>query len=185
MNNANFFDIVTLLVGLWAVIAGWRRGVILQLASLAGIILSLFLASRYAEEAGRLLHFSQEWVSPGGFIVVALVTLIAVALISRLLRKLFQFAGLGLIDILCGIAISLAKWLLLLSAIYSAFGALNHTLHLVKSESLVASRTFYPVCRVIDYVMPYVSRTLDSDNWKEWLPDGEAAPAPQSQEQTI
>ncbi len=173
MNNANFFDIVTLLVALWAILAGWRRGIILQLGSLLGIVLSLLLASRYASEVGTMLHMGEEWVTPGGFILVALVTLIGVALIGRLLRKIFRFAGLGVVDILCGIAISLLKWLLLLSAIYSTFGALNHTLRLVRPEILDDSHTFYPVCRVIDNVMPYVSRTLDATHWQEWMP-GEA-----------
>ncbi len=171
LSEVNFFDVVTLLVGLWAVIAGWRRGVILQLGSLAGILLSLYLASRYGTEAGQLLHLGESWVSVGGFILVALVTLIGVALIGRLARKLFRFAGLGVIDILLGILISLLKWLLLLSAIYTAFGALNRTLNLVETSALERSRTFGPVCRVADYVMPYVHRTLEGADLEEWIPE--------------
>ncbi len=171
MNEVNFFDIITLLVGLWAIITGWRRGVILQLGSLAGIFLSLYLASRYATEVGGMLHLSEGWVAPGGFILVGLVTLIGVALIGRLLRKLFQFAGLSVVDILCGIAVSLLKWLLLLSAIYTAFGTVNRTLNLVKPEVLKNSHTYGPVCRVADYVIPFVTKTLDSSTWEEWLPE--------------
>lgn len=170
MNGVNFFDIVTLLVGLWAVITGWRRGVILQLGSLAGIFLSLYLASRYGVEVGGMLRLGESWVAPGGFILVTLVTLIGVALVGRLLRKLFQFAGLGVVDILCGITVSLLKWLLLLSALYTAFGSLNRSLNLVKPEAMRESRTYGPVCRVADYVIPFVTEALDTSSWEEWLP---------------
>ena len=173
-SEVNFFDIVTLLVALWAVISGWRRGVILQLGSLAGILLSLYLAAHYGQEAGRLLHLGESWQTAGGFIVVALVTLIGVALLGRLLRKLFQFAGLGLLDILFGILISLTKWLLLLSALYTAFGALNRTLNLVEKEAFARSRTYYPVCRVAEVVMPHLEKVLEGADLEEWIPEVEA-----------
>ncbi len=176
LSDVNFFDVVTLLVALWAVVAGWRRGVILQLGSLAGILLSLYLASRYGTEAGHLLHFGSEWVSVGGFVVVALVTLMGVALLGRLLRKLFQFAGLSVVDILFGIVISLLKWLLLLSALYTAFGALNRTFDLVERSTLERSRTYEPICRVADYVMPFVDRALDKAELDEWIPETDIKP---------
>lgn len=173
MNQVNIFDIITLLVALWAIISGWRKGLILQLGSLVGIVLALFFASRYAEQVGSFLHLSEAWIKPGGFIAVALLTLLLIALTGRLLRSLFQAAGLGVVDILLGIAISLAKWLLLLSALYSAFATLNNKLDLVKRESMAQSYTFKPVCRVVEVVMPYVSETLHPEELelKGLLPD--------------
>lgn len=171
LTEVNFIDIVTLLVGLWAVISGWRRGVILQLGSLVGILLSLYLAAHYGEQVGKALHFSAQWCAVGGFILVAIVTLVAVALIGRLLRSLFQFAGLGPLDILFGILISLLKWLLLLSAIYTAFGALNRMLDLVDTQTLNRSRTYGPVCRVAEWVMPHLEELMQGVEATEWLPE--------------
>ncbi len=175
MSTVNVFDIITLIVALWAIISGWRKGLILQFGSLVGIVLALFFASRYAVRVGTLFHFSEAWVKPGGFIVVALLTLLLVALTGRLLRSLLQVAGLGVVDILLGIALSLAKWLLLLSAIYSAFAAVNSKLDLVQRATLEESKSFKPICRVVDYVMPFVSKTLHADQvekeLEELLPD--------------
>lgn len=174
INEVNFFDLITLLVGLWAVISGWRRGVILQIGSLIGILLSLYLASHYGTQVGNLLHFGKSWVTVGGFLVVAVATLIGVALLGRLMRKLFQFAGLGVMDILFGILISLVKWLLLLSAIYTAFGALNRTLDLVGSEAFEQSRTYRPVCRVAEWVMPHLKKVFEGADLDEWIPEAPA-----------
>ena len=171
MNDLNAIDIITLLVLLWAVIAGWRRGVILQLCSLAGLGLSIYLAIRYGAAAGLALHFGDEWAVPGGFIVVALATLIAVTLIGRLLRKIFHFAGLGVVDILLGILISLIKWLLLLSVLYTAFAALNRSTELVEERSLCSSKSFYPVCHFSDFLLPSLSEMLELP--EEWIPKKE------------
>ncbi len=179
LSEVNFFDVVTLLVALWAVISGWRRGVILQAGSLLGILLSLYLAAHYGQAVGQLLHFGAGWATVGGFIVVALLTLIAVAMLGRLLRKLFQFAGLGLMDILFGILISLLKWLLLLSAIYNAFGALNRSFDLVEPEAFDRSRTYGPVCRVAEWVMPRVEELLRGADLEEWIPEAPQQEQPQ------
>ena len=171
MGDINFFDIVTTIVALWAIVAGWRRGVILQLCSLVGIVLSIYLSSRYATAAGEFLGMNDDWKSPGGFIVVAILTLIAVALVGYMLRKIVQVAGLGVLDILLGIAISLLKWLLLLSAVYSVFATLNRSTNMIKEESLQKSKSFYPICKVADYVMPFVGKAFDDKSWEEWLPE--------------
>lgn len=171
MNTINFFDILTLLVALWAVVAGWRRGVVLQVGSLTGIVLALYLASRYATQAGELLHMSEGWVTPGGFLAVAVVTMIVVSLLGRLCRKLFQFVGLGVLDVLFGILLSLVKWMLLLSALYSAFGALNRSTHWVEPKTLNESYTYTPVSRLTDYVLPFVHKALDGADWEQLLPE--------------
>lgn len=173
MQQLNAIDIITGLVVLWAVVAGWRRGIILQLCSLAGIVVSLYLAARYGSHVGTWLRFGPAWAAPGGFLVVALITLILVNLAGHLFRKIFRFAGLGVLDILLGIAISLVKWLLLLGALYSVFGSLNRTAELVDAEALEGSRTFRPVCRLSESVLPFMKQALTLPDWEEWLPETE------------
>lgn len=169
MSEINFFDIITLLIALWAVVAGWRRGVILQLCSLIGIVLSIYLSSRYATTVGEFLGMNDDWKAPGGFIVVAILTLIAVALVGRLLRKVVEVVGLGVVDILLGIAISLLKWLLLLSAVYSVFATLNRSTNMVDDDILKNSKSFYPVTRIADYIMPFVDRAFEGEDLEEMI----------------
>ena len=97
--------------------------------------------------------------------------LLAAALLGRLCRKIFHFAGLGTLDILLGILISLVKWLLLLSALYSAFAALNRMTNLMEEGSLERSRSFTPICRISDRVLPFVGEAIETPDWKQWLPD--------------
>ena len=47
-------DLIVGLLMLWAVFNGWRQGLILQLCSLAGIVLGAWLGIRFGTEAGAL-----------------------------------------------------------------------------------------------------------------------------------
>ena len=97
-------DLIVGLLMLWAVFNGWRQGLILQLCSLAGIVLGAWLGIRFGTEAGALLHLDEEFAAAGGFLAVFVVVLIAVAIVGRLLRKVFHFAGFGIPDHLLGVA---------------------------------------------------------------------------------
>lgn len=171
MKEFNFFDVVTILVALWAIIAGWRRGVILQLCSLIGIILSLVLASACGESVGRILNFGEGWATPAGFLIVAVVTLLGVLLVGWLMRKIVKSAGLEAMDILLGIVLSLLKWLLLLSALYAAIGAANRYLGVIDESTLNKSYTYRPVTAVSEYVLPFITDSFSEESVQEFLPE--------------
>ena len=79
-----------------------------------------WLGIRFGTEAGALLHLDEEFAAAGGFLAVFVVVLIAVAIVGRLLRKVFHFAGFGIPDHLLGVAVSAAKTLLILGLLFSA-----------------------------------------------------------------
>ncbi len=56
------------------------------------------------------------------------------------MRKVFHFAGLGVADTLLGIAVSVLKYLLVLSVLFSAFDALNEDYCLVGPRTIEQSK---------------------------------------------
>lgn len=60
----NFFDIITIIAFVWAVVSGWRSGLVAQLLSLAGIVAGLILAIRFGARVGTMLGIdrsSPQW----------------------------------------------------------------------------------------------------------------------------
>ncbi len=157
----NTIDLIVCLVAAWAVWSGWRRGCVQQICSLAGIAAAIWLAARFGAEAGRLLRLDSEVAAVGGFVVVLIVMLIAIGIAGRILRRIFRFAGLGLADILLGIALSLAKYLLLLSVAFSAFDSLNGDYGFVEESKLASSRTYRPVKQLSDNILPLIEKMGD------------------------
>lgn len=154
----NGIDLVVYLVLALAVWDGWRRGVVMQLCSLAGIVAGIWFAARYGAVVGAWLRLDPAMAAAGGFVVVLLATMIAVALLGRALRKLFRFAGFGLLDILLGIAVSVVKYLLILSVLFAAFDRLNEDNALVSRQTLEESRWFRPVTDLSGRLLPFLDR---------------------------
>ena len=69
-------------------------------------------------------------------VLLAVVLLVAIA--GRLVRKLCHFAGFGIADIVLGIAVSVLKYMLLLSVLFSAFDTLNEDCLLYTSLCIVS-----------------------------------------------
>ena len=86
--------------------------------------------------------------------LIAVILVVAVA--GRLVRKLFRFAGFGIADTLLGIAVSVLKYLLVLSVLFSAFDNLNADYTLVGPETIEKSKSYKPVMRLSESVFPFL-----------------------------
>lgn len=140
---------------------GWRQGFVVQICSLAGLALGIWLAVRFGAAAGQLMHLDEEVAAAGGFIAVLLVVVLAVALLARLVRRLFHFAGLGGADIVLGIAVSILKYVLILSLLFSAFDRLNASYGLVRERTLEDSWSYEPILQLSDVLFPFAERMYD------------------------
>jgi membrane protein required for colicin V production len=171
MENITFLDIITLIVLAWAVITGWCKGLISQIASLLGFILSIWLASHYGAQVGALLHLSPSWQNPGGFFIVVILTLIAVALAGWMIDKFLKIIGLGILNRLLGVAVAILKWGLLLSALLTAFLSLNKRIGLVEESSLRKSVMYDAYTLFSEKAMPQLKQMLDEIPWEKVSPE--------------
>lgn len=153
----NSIDLIVCIVALFAVWNGGRQGVVVQLFSLAGIVAGIFLASRYGTWAGAVLHLDPDIAAPAGFVVVLLATVLLVAVAARLVRKLFHFAGFGVADLVLGVAVSLLKYALVLSVLFSAFDKLNADRTLVGVQTIEKSKLYQPVIRLSGLLFPFAA----------------------------
>lgn len=152
----NAIDLVVYLVLAFALFEGWRRGMVLQLCSLAGLVAGIWLAARYGATVGGWLQLDASVAAAGGFAAVVVVVVIAVAVLGRLLRRLFRFAGFGLPDIVLGIAVAAAKYLLLLSVAFAAFDSLNAEYALASRTTVEGSRWYRPVRDLSGRMLPFL-----------------------------
>lgn len=151
MNAIDLIVVLTLLAAIWN---GWRQGFIVQVCSLAGLVAAIWLAAHYGTAAGELLKLDPQIAAPGGFVAVLVVTVLVVAIIARLLRGAFHFAGFGIPDHLLGVGVSVLKCLLLLGVLCSAFNRLNEDYTLVGPQTVRESKTYEPLLHLSQSVLP-------------------------------
>lgn len=153
----NWIDLITALALLVAVWNGWRQGFVVQACGLAGLFAAIWCAVHWGAAVGARLGLDAEVAAPGGFVAVLVVVLAGVAVLSRLIRKLFRIVGFGVADILLGIAVAAVKTLLLLCLLFSAFDRLNEDYVLVGPQTVESSVTYRPVLRAADALFPFLA----------------------------
>ena len=150
----NWIDIIVILILGIAVWNGWRRGFIVQACSLAGIAVAAWLAIRYGGLVGQWLKLDGQVATPVGFVAVFVVVLIAVSVVARGVRKLFQFTGFGVVDVLLGVVVSLAKYLLVLSLLFAAFNRINQSWGLIPRQTIESSKSYRPIMQFSEQLIP-------------------------------
>ena len=138
----NFFDILTLVALVWAVISGWQSGFVSQLLGLVGIILGVVLSLRYGAAVGGMLGIDARFSVIAGFLITFIATLIVATILSKLLARVLSFIGLGWVNTLLGIVLSVVKGVLVLSMLYASIYALNGNLNFVEPEYFNNSVSF-------------------------------------------
>ncbi|WP_295989550.1 CvpA family protein [uncultured Alistipes sp.] len=154
----NVLDLIVYLALALAVWDGWRRGVVLQLASLVAVAAGIWLAARFGSPVGAWLRLDDAVAPAGGFAAVFVATMIAVALAGRLLRRLCRFAGLGMLDLVLGVVVAAVKYLLVLSVLFSLLERADADHALVDERTVEESRWFRPVASLSDFMRPLLDR---------------------------
>lgn len=171
------FDLVLLCILVWGFIAGLRSGIIVQLGGLAGLFLGVYFAWRFGTQVGLWLGMGENTAAIGGFFALLVAILIAVAIISRLMRGVFRLVGLGVIDKIGGAVISVVKVALVVSLLIYCFDRLNSGSKWVSEDELGRSHLYSPMLGVAHKAFPYI------DAIKEILvPAQETAPKPETHE---
>ncbi len=144
------FDIIVSILVLIALVNGWRKGLTIQVCSIIAIIGGIWLASSFGAEVGDLFKIEPRFAKAAGFLTIFLVVLILLATLSRLVKKIFSFVGLGVLDSIFGALISVAKVVLILGILCSAFDSLNAGGRIVEKKSLNKTIFFRPLCRTVE-----------------------------------
>ncbi len=157
----NVFDIIVYLALVWAVFNGWRRGFLLQMLSLVAVVAALYFATQYGSELERLTGMEVGVEGVAGFIVIFIAALLVISISGYMLRAVFRFAGLGMADVLLGVAFSVAKVMLIVSVLFSWFASINKNYDWASKQTVEGSRWFEPVKGVTDKLTPYFEEIAD------------------------
>ncbi|MFI3302072.1 MAG: CvpA family protein [Rikenellaceae bacterium] len=160
----NIIDLIVLIVLAIAAFSGWRQGLIVQVCSLVAIFVGIWFAKIYGSAVGEMLCMSSDYAPIGGFIIVLVLVVIAAAILSRIIKNLFSFVGLGIIDTLLGVALSVCKYALILSLLFNAFGGINKELKIVSQTTLDNSTLYQPMVDVSGKIFPALDWTKKQIN---------------------
>lgn len=144
----NLFDILAAVALVWAIVSGWRNGLVSQIFSIVGIVAGGLVAYYFGAQVGAMLGIEQKLAHIVGGIVVFVGVLVLSAVTSKLLRALFSAIGLGSLDTLLGIALSVVKAALLVSFLFVAIEQLDAKVDFMDNSHFKQSLSFHPISRI-------------------------------------
>lgn len=134
----NYIDIILLLPLLYGAYRGFSRGLIIEVATLLGLLLGVYVAikfSGYTESFLRdFLNLSSEYLSYIALGITFLIVVIAISLLGKLLTKLIDIISLGLANKLLGTILGVAKFFVFLCIVLLIVNALDEKFHFMNEE---------------------------------------------------
>lgn len=144
----SFIDIIIILFLLWGAIEGFLKGLIIEVATLAGLIFGVYLAIRYSpytEEILRdFLNVTSRYIAYIALAVIFVVVVAGVYVIGKLLTKLVDILTLGWVNKLIGSVFGILKYMVIVCVLLLILDAVNSKFEFLSEETLQKSKLFFP-----------------------------------------
>lgn len=152
----NWLDIVLAIPLLWFLYKGFRNGLIIELASLAALVLGIYVAlhfSFYVE--GYLLEnfeIDDKYLYIISFAITFIIVALLVYLVGKIIHKVISIVALGFLNRLAGGVFGLLKAALVLSVVLYFINGFDDSL--IKADVKENSVLYDPVESIVPFIIP-------------------------------
>ncbi len=171
--SINILDIILLIPLLWFGYNGYKKGLIIEIASLAAFILGLYFAFYFSDfTAGYLKQFfniEPKYMAAISFIATFIGVVIIVLALAKVLEKFINILMLGFLNKLGGAIFGMLKGALFLSIIILIINYFDTGRTIIKPQATKQSIFYEP----IQSLAPMLYSRLHLDNFKDKIPDKE------------
>lgn len=134
----NYLDILLLLPLLYGAYKGFSRGFVIEVATLLGLILGVYVAIKFSDYTENILRdfldISSKYLSYIALSVTFLLVVVAIYLFGKMLTKLVDIVSLGLVNKLLGTVLGIAKSFVILCIILLIADALDDKFQFMNKE---------------------------------------------------
>lgn len=128
----NLLDIIFIIPIVWFAYQGFKRGLIIELASLVALILGIYAAMYFSDYAADFLinnmDMSEKYVPITSFILTFIAVVVIVYFIGKILEKLVNMVALGFLNKLAGLFFGILKAAVLISIVLLILNNFNDDL---------------------------------------------------------
>ncbi|MFK5855659.1 MAG: CvpA family protein [Bacteroidota bacterium] len=170
INLLDILIIIPLMLFAWN---GFKKGLIIEIASLVALILGLYMAFFFSDFAAEMLNdlfaIDQKYVAVFAFILTFIVVLFLVLTVGKVVQKFIDILLLGFLNKIAGAAFGILKGALLLSILIFVINYFDFGTYIIKPEAREKSIFYEPV----ESIAPALYSWLDSNNFTFDIPNKE------------
>ena len=156
----NYIDLVLGIILIVAAIQGFRNGFIVELASLAALILGIWGAIKFSEwTAGfieRTTGFHSEHMSTIAFVVTFIAIVIVVHILGKVLDNAVKAVALGFLNRLAGIIFGVLKAAVILSIFLLLFESIDENVRILPDKQKAESKLYTPMKQLVPTLFPFI-----------------------------
>ncbi len=170
MGSISYLDIILVIPIIWFAWKGFKKGLIIELASLAALVLGIFAAWHFSDYTEGILvekfDLQSEYLHIIAFALTFIIVVILTHLTGKLLESIVKLVMLGFVNKLAGLVFGTLKIALILSGIFYILSMTDISGKLISKETKEKSLLYEPVASLIYIIMPVV----EDFDWKEYEP---------------
>ncbi len=171
--TVNLLDLLLLIPLLFFGWTGYRKGFIIEISTLAALILGLYFAFYFSDLTANFLisyiHIDQKYLAVVSFVVTFIAVVIVVLAIGKVVEKFINILMLGFINKLGGALFGILKGALYLSILIFIINYFDSGRNIIKREAVAKSVLYAPIASLA----PMLYSHLDLKKLKFELPDKE------------
>lgn len=157
----NTIDLVFAIILLWSAYRGFSKGFIVQLATLAALLLGILGAVMFSDYTSSLIikkfEVSGNYLQIISFAVTFIVIVIAVHLLAKMLNKLIDAVALGVVNRLLGVLFSILKVAFIVSIILVLVNKVDNKYNFISDETKEESLLYVPLSKFAPMIFPYLN----------------------------
>ena len=154
----NYLDIIIALPLLWGAYKGFTKGLIIEAASLAALLLGIYGAIKFSGITSDFLvekcNFSSQYLHIISFAITFILIVIAVHFIARLINKLVKAVALGFVNRLFGVIFGILKWAFIISVLLVVINKVDEKVNFISPEQKNESLLYQPLSNFAPLIIP-------------------------------
>ena len=173
----NYIDLVFGLLLIIAAIQGFRKGLIIELASLAALIVGIWGGIKFSDFTAAFITkhtgYHSEHLITISFVVTFITIVILIHLMGKMLDTVVKAVFLGFLNRLAGIIFGVIKSAIILSIILLLFDDIDEDVHILPQKQKAESKIYVPMKQLVPTLFPFIKlwNSNEDNNQKETTPD--------------
>ena len=148
-------SIIDILIGiplLWAMVKGFKNGLVFEVATLLALVLGIYVAIHFSDFTAQFIRdrfdYNPEYLGYIAFGVTFIVIVIIVNVIGKLLNSLIEAIALGMVNRIFGMLFGLLKGVIIIGIVVYFVSYLDKKFNFISDEKKESSYLYEPMKKV-------------------------------------
>lgn len=166
----NYIDLILGILLIIAAIQGFRKGFIVEFASLAALVLGIWGGVKFSDFTSRLITkytgYYSDYLTIIAFFITFIIIVILIHIMGKMLDSIVKAVMLGFLNRLAGIIFGVLKTALILSILLLIFDEIDENVHILPSKQKAESQLYGPMKQVVPTLLPFI-KFKELKNWEK------------------